>query len=63
MSDQKQAKKKKVSPQVWKMYKVEGSTLKRLRKECPRCGRGHFLADHKDRLTCGTCGYTSFKSR
>ncbi|MBI4257686.1 MAG: 30S ribosomal protein S27ae [Thaumarchaeota archaeon] len=66
MSEQKQPqqqqKKKKASPQVWKFYKSEGSDLKRLRKECPRCGKGFFLAEHKDRLTCGHCGYTSFKS-
>ncbi len=46
--------------QVYKLYKVEGETLTRLRKECPRCGRGYFMADHKGRLTCGHCGYTTY---
>ncbi len=48
--------------QVYKLYKVEGETLTRLRKECPRCGRGYFMAEHKGRLTCGNCGYTTFTS-
>lgn len=48
------------SPQVWKFYKIEGDRLVRLRRECPRCGRGVFLAQHKDRLHCGKCGYSEF---
>lgn len=31
------------------------------RKNCPRCGAGVFMAEHKDRSTCGKCGYTEFK--
>ncbi|MFW9915350.1 MAG: 30S ribosomal protein S27ae [Candidatus Hodarchaeales archaeon] len=34
--------------------------IKRLRKECPRC-RGAFLAEHKNRRSCGSCGYSEFK--
>ncbi len=26
-------------------------------KHCPKCGAGVRLAQHKDRLTCGKCGY------
>jgi len=26
-------------------------------KYCPKCGEGTFLANHKDRMTCGKCGY------
>ncbi len=44
----------------WKMYVVEGGTIKR-RKFCPKCGPGVFLAEHKDRFSCGKCGYTEFK--
>ena len=55
------AKKKRVESPVYKFYQVKGESVERLRKECPRCGRGVFLAEHKDRLTCGKCGYTSFK--
>ena len=25
---------------------------------CPKCGPGVFLAVHKDRKTCGACGYS-----
>ncbi|MBU3905123.1 MAG: hypothetical protein KJ906_03170 [Nanoarchaeota archaeon] len=25
---------------------------------CPRCGPGIKLAAHKDRVTCGKCGYS-----
>jgi small subunit ribosomal protein S27Ae len=28
---------------------------------CPKCGEGVFLAEHKDRRSCGKCGYTEFK--
>ncbi len=46
--------------QAGKLYKVDGGSLSRLRKECPRCGRGYFMANHKNRLTCGHCGYTTY---
>lgn len=48
---------------VYKFYKVEGDTVKRLKIECPRCGRGYFMAEHEDRYTCGACRYTKFKSK
>ncbi|MDA3855791.1 MAG: 30S ribosomal protein S27ae [Candidatus Woesearchaeota archaeon] len=34
---------------------------KKVKKECPKCGRGIFLAEHKDRFHCGKCAYTEFK--
>jgi len=42
-------------------FKIEGDNINRLRKHCPKCGPGVFLADHKNRLSCGKCGYTEFK--
>ena len=45
------------------LYKMEGDRLIRLRKNCPKCGDGIFLAEHKDRLSCGQCGYTEFKGK
>lgn len=42
------------------LYKVEGGKLVRTRKTCPKDGPGTFLAQHKDRLSCGKCGYTEF---
>ena len=26
-------------------------------KDCPKCGAGVRLASHKDRYSCGKCGY------
>ncbi|VVC01805.1 30S ribosomal protein S27ae [uncultured archaeon] len=26
-------------------------------KACPKCGSGVRLASHKDRFSCGKCGY------
>jgi len=49
--------------QVWKYYKVEGASVERLKKFCPRCGRGVFLAVHPDRLYCGRCGYTEYVTK
>ncbi len=53
----------KKGPQVSKRsyYKVEGERVARLRKHCPKCGPGVFLAEHGDRVSCGRCGYTEFK--
>jgi len=30
-------------------------------KTCPRCGAGVKLAEHKDRWSCGKCGYMEKK--
>lgn len=57
------ASKKGKSPNVYKYYKVEGETLKRERKVCSRCGKGVFMSQHKNRNTCGKCGYTEFAQK
>ena len=44
------------------IFKVEGDKITRLRRHCPKCGDGFFLAEHKNRFSCGKCGYTEFKS-
>ena len=44
-------------------YKVEGDTVKRDREFCPKCGPGVFIAEHKDRRSCGKCNYTEFKEK
>ncbi len=54
-------KKERVETPIYKFYEVKGERVARLRRECPRCGKGTFLAEHRDRLTCGKCGYTSYK--
>ncbi|RME31665.1 30S ribosomal protein S27ae [Candidatus Woesearchaeota archaeon] len=38
-------------------YEVKGDQLSRKNKHCPKCGPGIFMAAHKDRATCGKCGY------
>ncbi|MEM4366960.1 MAG: hypothetical protein QW035_02415 [Candidatus Anstonellales archaeon] len=32
-------------------------SYKKGQKDCPRCGPGTKLAEHKDRRSCGKCGY------
>ncbi|MBI2077410.1 MAG: 30S ribosomal protein S27ae [Euryarchaeota archaeon] len=44
-------------------YKVEGGRVVRGRRFCPKDGPGVFLADHKDRWSCGKCGYVEFKAK
>ncbi len=41
-------------------YKLQGDKLAK-GKSCPKCGEGVFLAEHKDRSTCGRCKYTEFR--
>lgn len=33
---------------------------KSTRKYCPKCGPGVFMGKHKNRESCGKCGYTEF---
>ncbi|MBI5133733.1 MAG: 30S ribosomal protein S27ae, partial [Thaumarchaeota archaeon] len=44
--------KKGQNTSVWKYYKVEGEQVKKLKKECSRCGKGVFMGEHGDRITC-----------
>lgn len=54
------AQENKAKKGVWNLYELSGN-LKRLNKFCPKCGAGIFLANHKDRWTCGSCGYMEKK--
>jgi len=56
----KTQRKKKRTSKKYKLYETSGG-LKRKNKFCPKCGVGVFLANHKDRLTCGKCGYMEKK--
>ncbi len=60
------AKKKKVKNKVpskrYTKYKIEANRLIR-GKTCPKCGPATFLAIHKDRITCGSCGYCEFTKK
>ena len=42
-------------------YEISDGKITRKGQFCSECGPGTFLADHKDRLSCGKCGYTKFK--
>ena len=52
--------KKKTKLKKSNYYDTSGE-LKRKNKFCPKCGPGTFMAEHKDRTHCGTCGYTEKK--
>lgn len=47
----------------YKMYAAAGGKLERKNKSCPKCGKDSYLANHKDRLTCGKCNYVEFISK
>ena len=51
---------KGISPKVSQYYKVDSEKFTRERKTCVRCGKGVFMANHKNRRTCGKCGDTEF---
>ncbi len=44
-------------------YDVSGEGLKRGKRACPKCGSGVFMAEHKDRFSCGRCSFTEMKGR
>jgi len=53
-------KRKNVTLAVLKFYKVDDTgKISRLRKDCPNCGVGVFMANHTDRMYCGKC-HTTF---
>ncbi len=59
MSEEKKVEKKKKQTKS-EFYDTSGE-LKRQKKFCPKCGEGVFMAEHKDRFTCGKCSYTEMK--
>lgn len=59
----KKKKKEKKSMQIWKIYQIAGGKAERKNKFCSKCGAGTFLAKHKNRETCGKCGYTTFEKQ
>ena len=48
---------------IWNLYEKKGETLTRKNKHCPKCGPGFFLANHKDRVVCGKCGYVEYAAK
>ncbi len=59
----KKAKPKNKNPsKKYTQYTVSGDKIEKA-PFCPKCGPGVFLAKHKDRKTCGKCGYTIFEKK
>ena len=56
---EKKEKKPRATSKKYTLY--DGDKRKNL--FCPKCGVGVFMARHKDRTTCGKCGYTEFQSK
>ncbi|RMF56025.1 30S ribosomal protein S27ae [Candidatus Woesearchaeota archaeon] len=59
----KKPKPKKHLRKLWEKYAVSGDRVERKNKFCPKCGTSAYLAEHKDRLTCGKCSYVEFKKK
>lgn len=62
MADKKAAPAKKPASKKSACYEINGDSLKRKNKNCPKCGPGIFLAAHKNRVQCGKCGYMEKKT-
>ena len=58
--EKKQEVKRRPTSKTWTYYEAKGE-LKRLKRTCPKCSEATYMAEHKDRYTCGKCGYTEFK--
>ncbi|ODS40912.1 30S ribosomal protein S27ae [Candidatus Altiarchaeales archaeon WOR_SM1_SCG] len=59
----KKTSKKRPTSKKWEKYETSGDKLQRKNKTCPRCGPGVFLAVHKERNSCGKCGYLETKKK
>jgi len=62
MAENKNAKPAKPKKFISAKYEAAGDEVKRKNISCPKCGPGVFLASHKDRMTCGKCGYMEKKA-
>ncbi len=49
--------KKKEAPKAPPKKKERITKAYKAGKNCPKCGPGVRLAEHKDRRSCGKCGY------
>jgi len=54
------AKQVKKPIKVHTYFSKDGDAVKRVKKSCPKCGQGFFMAAHKSRSSCGKCRYTEF---
>jgi small subunit ribosomal protein S27Ae len=51
------ADEKKKAPSAAKKKEAKKPKAYKPGKFCPKCGAGIRLAEHKDRRSCGKCGY------
>ena len=58
----KEKKKRVHRPNKAKLWEVKDGIVVRTNRECPRCGKGVYLAAHYSRMSCGRCGYTKFNT-
>lgn len=56
----KKKTKNKNPSKKYSKYEVKDGKIASRKQTCQKCGPGMFLAEHKDRKTCGNCGYTVF---
>ncbi|MBI2565085.1 30S ribosomal protein S27ae [Candidatus Woesearchaeota archaeon] len=59
----KKQRKPKKPLTLYKRYKKLGDGIERTNKFCPKCGKGFFLAQHNNRVSCGNCAYTEFQKK
>ncbi len=57
----KKPRRNKPTSKKYTKYSIEGDKIKRA-PSCPRCGVGVFLMNTNNRMYCGKCAYTEFKS-
>ena len=57
---ERKPKEKKPGKKMHELYNVSGSSLERKNKNCPKCGKGTFMGQHKDRHVCGKCRYVEY---
>jgi small subunit ribosomal protein S27Ae len=62
VSENTEEKRKTKKKGVFLLYNIDGDKIKRMRPICERCGAGYFMAEHKNRYTCGHCGFTKYKT-
>ena len=60
MTKLKVKKKSSMPSKKYQFYNADGT---KKRRECPKCGRGVFLGEHKNpkRLFCGKCFYVEIE--
>lgn len=61
MAEKKSGKKKSV--QIWKLYEIKDGKAIRKNPFSQKAGPGCFMANHKDRWTCGKTGYMEKKDK